>query len=404
MKQCINCLFLLEFRKQYYRIVFYHFLFSYISSTMDSSAINVCHEKADDMEAGKAGMSFDTEGDSSTACEQSISEVTIPLSEEPRGPWWKAQLTNLQSTVMRQWMTCPHGKRECSVRTLESCPRGYPNLAAFLDSDESFMVYRRFGFIQARLLLEKQDELRELEEALDRLDKKEEKADFRRPMTRDMKKEHLKPRTQLLEILETKFTAYANLVCAAQKMASLNRPSKEDLVSVQNYMANNKPLITKAEAAWKDLEEDVITLRGGREHAWLDSTIERLLKFFHCRLLERLFGDERTQQKSCGNAVYYSHTQIARLANCIITCMVLILLVVPIYVLYHLINDIHTERAYAVCIGVLCVSTLAFSAVLSLFTRAKRHEILAAAAAYCAVLVVFLGNVGVGNQNANISH
>lgn len=50
-------------------------------------------------------------------------------------------------------------------------------------------------------------------------------------------------------------------------------------------------------------------------------------------------------------------------------------------------------KADAPCMGVLLVSTLAFSAVLAIFTRAKRHEILAAAAAYCAVLVVFLGNV-----------
>src|SRR5215469_11608832 len=37
-----------------------------------------------------------------------------------------------------------------------SCPEGYPRLAAFLDSDENFMVYRRFGYLQSRLLLEKQ--------------------------------------------------------------------------------------------------------------------------------------------------------------------------------------------------------------------------------------------------------
>jgi hypothetical protein len=61
--------------------------------------------------------------------------------------------------------------------------------------------------------------------------------------------------------------------------------------------------------------------------------------------------------------------------------MILVLLIVPIYVLYHLINDVRTEKAYAICMGVLVISTLACSAVLSLFTKAKRHEILAAAAA-----------------------
>jgi hypothetical protein len=29
-----------------------------------------------------------------------------------------------------------------------------------------------------------------------------------------------------------------------------------------------------------------VTLRAGREHAWLDSSIENVLKWFHCSLLE----------------------------------------------------------------------------------------------------------------------
>jgi hypothetical protein len=50
-------------------------------------------------------------------------------------------------------------------------------LATFLDSDEQFMMFRRFGFVQTRLLLEKQEELRKLEAKLDRLDKTMEGAD-----------------------------------------------------------------------------------------------------------------------------------------------------------------------------------------------------------------------------------
>jgi hypothetical protein len=38
---------------------------------------------------------------------------------------------------------------------VDQCLAGYPRLAAFLDSDENFMFYGRFGFLQARLLLYK---------------------------------------------------------------------------------------------------------------------------------------------------------------------------------------------------------------------------------------------------------
>jgi hypothetical protein len=91
--------------------------------------------------------------------------------------------------------------------------------------------------------------------------------------------------------------------------------------------------------------------------------------------------------------VYYIRSRIDGLVNAIILIMILFLLIVPIYLLYHLVTTLKSGRADADCLGVLLISTLAFSAVLSIFTRAKRHEILGSAAAYCAVLVVFLGNV-----------
>jgi len=68
--------------------------------------------------------------------------------------------------------------------------------------------------------------------------------------------------------------------------------------------------------------------------------------------------------------------------------MIIALLIVPIYLLYNLVKDkegILDAHSTGVCIGILLVSTLLFSAVLSLFTRAKRHEILGAAAAYVSI-------------------
>lgn len=64
--------------------------------------------------------------------------------------------------------------------------------------------------------------------------------------------------------------------------------------------------------------------------------------------------------------------------------MILFLLIIPIYVLWHLAGALQNGDSAdsAVTIGVLLIFTLIFSAVLSLFTRARRHEILGAAAAY----------------------
>jgi hypothetical protein len=100
------------------------------------------------------------------------------------------------------------------MRSVESCPKGYPNLAAFLDSDENFMLYRRFGYLQSRLLLHKQDELRALEEKLDLLDKRDniDPETQRFLKSRDLDDKRGGPRKALLETIETKFKEYGNLM------------------------------------------------------------------------------------------------------------------------------------------------------------------------------------------------
>ena len=59
-------------------------------------------------------------------------------------------------------------------------------------------------------------------------------------------------------------------------------------------------------------------------------------------------------------------------------------------------------------VGVLVTFTLLFSAAMSLLTKAQRHELFAASAAYCAVLVVFISNfnggIGSGNSMMSVSH
>jgi hypothetical protein len=187
---------------------------------------------------------------------------------------------------------------------------------------------------------------------------------------------------------------------SAQELVGLNRPAQADFKSVQNYITTNQPLVQE-EQSWITCKEDLITLRPGRERAFLDAGIEHILKRCNCWLVEYLFCSKETKEKSDGIGIYYTRTRIEGLAISIITMMILFLLVVPIYLLFHLVDQRNTNRTDSICIGVLLVFTLAFSAALSLFTRAKRHEILGAAAAYCAVLVVFLGNIG-PNHDSNI--
>ncbi|OMP87786.1 hypothetical protein BK809_0007876 [Diplodia seriata] len=262
-------------------------------------------------------------------------------------------------------------------------------MAAYLDSDENFMMYRRFGWIQARLLLRKQKEISDMEKDLEVQD------GF--PVSggpTDAHEATCQHKEDLLEALESKFTEYSRLLGAAREMMRMQRPSTSEYRNLRHYFGNNADEIDSLEDDWSLHQEDIVTLRPGREHAWLDVVLEKLLQSTRSKVIRSIFCSQEKSSKSTGPIVYYTRSRIDALAAAVITVTILILLVIPTYVLYHLTSEMSQgSRTSALSIGVLLIFTLAFSAVLSLFTRARRHEILAAAAAYCAVLVVFLGNI-----------
>ena len=71
-------------------------------------------------------------------------------------------------------------------------------------SDEDFAIYRRFSYLQARLLLDKQDQLRLLEEQLDHYDT----SDLMRSTRKGLTPEQYAPRAKLLGEIEAVFTSY----------------------------------------------------------------------------------------------------------------------------------------------------------------------------------------------------
>ncbi|KAK8015482.1 hypothetical protein PG991_008370 [Apiospora marii] len=316
---------------------------------------------------------------------------------------------SIPSVNWRRWVKqkkAPGITREPLNRRLNYKERSYRSVATFLDSDENFMIYRRFGYLHARTLLRLQDKLRTLEQLLDENDDEDaagDEATQKCLMSRDLDEAECKElakrvptvltRTQILDEIEVVLAKYDDWVLKAQQMASLNRPAARDYQSVEAHLFGRKPLVDE-ERGFIYQKEDLITLRDGREMAVLDSFTERLIRTFHCSLLQRIFCTKRELEKTDDPDLHYYSKSRKDCFNTTILCLVLLsLLVLPVLVLYKLLNDHPDERLYTVSIGVMIVFVLVFSAVLSLFTKAKRHEIFAAAAGYAAVLVVFFGNI-----------
>ena len=77
----------------------------------------------------------------------------------------------------------------------------------------------------------------------------------------------------------------AELVLKAEQLKSLNQPSTRDYRSVLHFMENDGGQLCEDESAFIYDKEDLITLRPGREYAWLDGMVERVLQVFRCRLI-----------------------------------------------------------------------------------------------------------------------
>ena len=92
--------------------------------------------------------------------------------------------------------------------TDEGRPKGYPRLATLIGSDEKFMLYRKFGYLQSRILLHRQDELRELEEDLYHLDVVAAKQNPASLQSRDKCAVLNEKHTELLDTIENKYKAY----------------------------------------------------------------------------------------------------------------------------------------------------------------------------------------------------
>lgn len=361
---------------------------------MDGHTPNTCHDDTSEKSSADLSQAKSQQPNPTTWDGSTIASTKSPtIRRFTRNCCWYQRLAPTKK---------PKPSPKTFIRKLEDHPKGYPRQAAYADSDESFMIYRRFGYIHARLLMHRQDELRELEDTLSEMDKKDAKdpdPDRRACLrSRDLDEENRelpgRDRVALLDRIEEKTLRYGQLLQQAQNLVAMNKPPMRDQLSLRNYIEGRQCLV-ESEAAFAYHKEDLVSLRPGRDHSFVDAFVERMLRTFHCRLFQMIFCSEETASKSTDPSNrYFTRGRINVFVTMIITFIILLLLVVPIWLLYHLSVTLDTNRSNIVCMGVLLVATLAFSAVLSLFTKARRHEILAASAGYCAVLVVFVGNLG----------
>ncbi|OCK93309.1 uncharacterized protein K441DRAFT_142941 [Cenococcum geophilum 1.58] len=288
--------------------------------------------------------------------------------------------------------------KEVITRTLEDCPKGYPKLAAFLSSEHNFSLYRGFSYLHSRVLLDLQDEISTLEKELDTADifdsangHENRLSSRRRDQVDAQNTAAERSRRHILSDVRAKLVDYDEILCKARELAAFQKPSDRDYGSVRTWFYNVAPVV-QAEERWIKRKEDIVTLHHGREWSSFDGLVESLLRKIDCRLIKFIFCTPELRDKTSDeNIHYYSTSRVGKFVGLLITIVIFILLVLPVVAMYRLTSFGRVASTFD-AVGVLIVFTLLFSAAMSLLTKARRHELFAASAAYCAVLVVFISN------------
>lgn len=184
---------------------------------------------------------------------------------------------------------------------VEDYPVGYPRLAAFKSSEPNFSLYRSFKYLHARVILELQYDIQNLERDLAELDLIDsDNGDRRRLMSitadkRQAKREgRSRKRGELIDQIQEKLIKYGNtptiimmailltikdeMLMKARELNAFQEPSDRDYRSVRAWFFNEKPLANMGEESFIKQREDIISLRHGREWTLFHYLVESLLR------------------------------------------------------------------------------------------------------------------------------
>ncbi|MCJ1272859.1 hypothetical protein MMC21_000648 [Puttea exsequens] len=308
------------------------------------------------------------------------------------------------------------------VPSLDQFRPGYGKVAAIQDLDGDFLVFRKFGWARNYVLLQLQDELAELEEELQNIDDGE--TDARKLLSRrdDLALSRPSPpqkqnanqteqsltqasqsgelqrptstRRTLVEQLRTKLEQYDNALLRLQSMQRMKKPTTRSQRNVNNMITDTESLV-ETEADWIHYTSDLIAPGWADEYGWLNTLFENTLSLLNAKITLKLFRTKHQRMKTGNDGLIL--LSAARLDNVLRICLTVaaaLLLLIPVAILFRLQPTTPAEFRSSSNwqIGTIFAFTMLFSFSCSVFTKARRQEIYTVTAAYCAVLVVFLGN------------
>lgn len=290
----------------------------------------------------------------------------------------------------------PDFRIEQIINSLDDYDPGYGKVAAIGDLDGDFLVFRKFGWLHNYALLYLQDELVQQQDEIEAFDRWESRnGDPAKLVSR--RKDHAfreSRRKELVGKLHAKLAQYDELLLRLQKIQAIKRPTERSQSNLSNLISNTQSLVSD-ESDWVRYGPDLAAVGRGSEHGWLNTFIEDTLNMISVTLTKNIFRSHEQRLKTGKEDLQLlSAERLDIFLQTVLTIIATVLLLAPVFTLFRLQPTTQAEFRSKSNYQILTVFvfTLVFSASCSIFTKAKRQEIFAATAAYCAVLVVFLGN------------
>ncbi|KAL2042159.1 hypothetical protein N7G274_005347 [Stereocaulon virgatum] len=314
-------------------------------------------------------------------------------------PWTGTTVCNRIGTAFHIRKRDP-GRIDQIIRPLNDFPQGYGKVAAIEDLDADFLIYRKFGWLRNYALLHLQDELVDLQQQLERLDKWEFRdGDYKKLLSR--RKDYARDdslRRNLVSKIHSKLAQYDKALLRTQQIQAMKRPTERAQRNLYHLVNNTQSLVDN-ESQWTAQGVDLAALGRGPEYGWLNTFLEDSMNRVSKRATRAIFRTEEQRNKSGDERLQLlSADRLDILVRIVLTLVAAVLLLIPVAVLFRLMPTSPEDFQLRTNLQMATVFlfTLVFSLSCSIFTKARRQEVFAATAAYSAVLVVFLGNASSG--------
>ncbi|PMD40553.1 hypothetical protein L207DRAFT_633550 [Hyaloscypha variabilis F] len=226
-------------------------------------------------------------------------------------------------------------------------------VADFMNGDEDFIIFRKFRHLHIELLLKLQTELGEANSVL--LDDEEDRRGVARA---------------LLE--------YSNILASLQRVSALRNPNKVNVSDLRDWVRDHGLKEESLCSFLKDekgLEDDLVAPSLPLEE---EDGVNKLVNTVFWRAISTA-----VQSDSKGSVFKYENETVQRIGRTIVLALSSALLLIPIVILYFV-----TKGFWPLFIVIIW--TILFTALAAFLTSARNTEVMMAAAAYAAVMVVFV--------------